>query len=89
MTTTKHIDAIIIEQGNGFPFAGDIVCIYGDAYRVVSVDSDIQTIGRWGGNWVYATIESCEWPECDSELFMARVVIEGSEDDEDEGEAWV
>lgn len=88
MTTTKHIDAIIIEQGNGFPFAGDIVCIYGDAYRVVSVDSDIQTIGR-SANWVYATIVACEWPECDSELFMARVVIEGSEDDDDEGEVWL
>lgn len=70
--------AIIEEQGNGFPVAGDYVSDSDQLYRVESIDSRIQT-EQYKANYVYATVEPVEWSECaEGDEHSARVRVERS-----------
>lgn len=68
--------AIIEEQGNGFPSAGDYVSSSDQLYRVESIDSRIQT-EQFRSNYVYATVEPLDWSECaEGDEFPARVSLD-------------
>lgn len=69
----------INECGNGLPDVGDYVPGNdGNLYRVVSLDSRIQT-GRPGqGNWIRATVELADWDDCDEgDESDAQAVLDG------------
>lgn len=73
------ITAKIIEQGNGFPFAGDILWDNeGNVYRLVETDGRIHT-GRAAGNFIYATLEAADDADDADAPFEARVEIEEAE----------
>jgi hypothetical protein len=63
------IEAVIIEQGNGFPIKGDYVSLYWELYQVESVGWTIQTGAPWGryGNWLYAEISEADWRDLEDE----------------------
>ena len=69
--------ATIEERGNGFPSVGDYVPGDDGLYRVVSIDSRIET-GRAPGcsSWIRATVEEADWEDCDEgEEFPASVLV--------------
>lgn len=55
--------AIIIEQGNGYPDVGAYVSGAGELYRVMTIETHIHT-GDSRGNYVYATVEPASWSDC-------------------------
>jgi len=69
--------ATIEERGNGFPTAGDYVPGDGQLYRVVSIDTRIETGSAAGcANWVRATVEEAEWDDCpEGEEYPASVIV--------------
>lgn len=84
MTTT--IKATITERGNGLPDVGDYVPgDDGQLYRVVAIDSNIQTGRRPGeGNWTRARVELADWSDCEeSEEHSASCTLdEGPSEDQ-------
>lgn len=57
------MQAIIIEQGNGYPTVGAYVAADGDLYRVTAIETHIHT-GDARGNYVHATVERADWSDC-------------------------
>lgn len=72
--------ALIYEQGNGLPEAGDYCAGGGYLYRVESVDGRIQTDSAIG-NYVLATVSQADWEDCEeADEHTAYVrVLEGGE----------
>lgn len=67
------MEAIILEQGNGFPAAGRYVSSGDQLYRVVELSGPIHTDGT-RGNYVYAEVEEADWDDCDeSDVFPAGI----------------
>jgi hypothetical protein len=58
--------AIIYEQGNGLPEAGDYCSGMGRLWLIESIDSRIQT-GSAAGNWVEATVSEVDYDDCAEE----------------------
>lgn len=76
MTSNKNIDAIIIEQGNGFPNVGDILWDNeGNVYRLIATDGRIHT-GRASGNYIHGTLEAADDADDADAPFEARVEID-------------
>lgn len=76
--TNETKSARLIEQGNGFPRVGDYVAGGSDLYRVVAVDTSIQTTGL-RGNWIGADVVAADWDDCDeSDVHSARVELDES-----------
>ena len=78
--------AIIYEQGNGLPVAGDYASDGDQLYLIESIDSRIQTDSP-RGNYVYATVEPVEpveWDECD-ESDEHSALVELTDDEPDDG----
>lgn len=68
-------NACIYEQGNGLPDEGDYCSGASALWRVVSIDSRIQTDSP-RGNYVYATVEQVDWGDCsEADEHSARVVV--------------
>jgi hypothetical protein len=73
------VKATIYEQGNGLPDVGDYCGGGGYLYRVISIDSRIQT-GNARGNYVHATVELADWEDCSEENEHTALVQVADED---------
>jgi hypothetical protein len=77
MMPQNHLKAVVYQHGKHWPKPGDYVRDNDDVYRVVSIDSPIET-GRVPGEsyHVYATVARADWsavaeqdePECRCEI---------------------
>lgn len=87
-TTNQHgRQALIQEQGNGYPDVGDYVRGEdGALYRVQTIGSHIRTasehgIARAGGaNVISATVEPADWSDCEEGAEFSALVLLGIED---------
>lgn len=71
----ETIAATIVEQGNGYPSAGDYVQADGELYRVVSTGQNITT-GDRRGNAISANLVRANWGDCaDGDVHTAKAVI--------------
>lgn len=58
------MNAIFIEQGNGFPDVGDYVSSNDQLYMISGALGPIQTDGP-RGNYCHCEVEEVDWDECD------------------------
>ncbi len=70
----------IHEAGNGLPAVGDFVPGEGRLYRIVSIDSRIQTGPPGTAHWVHATVDPADWGDCpEGGEYPAQVRLVGGE----------
>jgi hypothetical protein len=71
------VNAIIVEQGNGWPEAGAYApADDGNLYVVIEASTRIQTGAPGQGNWVHAKVAPAEWDDADeADIFPALIIL--------------
>jgi len=74
---TNTYNAIITEQGNGFPDVGDYVTTGDSLWEIVALGSDIRAGYDGQGDWIRAEVIEADWSDCDEE-HSAAVEVTGA-----------